>query len=350
LKIHLLKQVHGNFGDDLNRWLWHELLADVWDDDAEVLFVGIGTILDQNLPPARVRVVFGTGVGYTAAPRDLSSNGVGWRIYGVRGPLTARALNIDPALAMTDAAILLATLPQFQSLPRHGTLFVPHWKSVRYGYWQRICTDLGIEFLDPCRDSKWVVGRIASARKVVAESMHGAIIADAFRVPWVPVALSREISPFKWVDWASSMDVSYEPTCLPASTRVERLRNIALKWSVHSNVPDYPSSQAIRAGGTLQFKDRNRLMSDFEQIGRRINQTWRWNTSIGIEVVLKRLARADLGSSAVMLETAAAHFAKLVAQEGSLSSDHSHHRALEHTLSQFEAFKRDCERGEFAVR
>ena len=97
MKIHLLTQVGRNFGDELNRWLWPELLGDVTGDTRDdVLFVGIGTILDRHLPPARVTIVFGTGVGYAAAPRDLLPHSARWRIYGVRGPMTARALNIDP--------------------------------------------------------------------------------------------------------------------------------------------------------------------------------------------------------------------------------------------------------------
>jgi hypothetical protein len=349
VKIHLVKQVHGNFGDELNRWLWHRLFAGAWSDaDDGTLFVGIGTILDKNLPPARVTVVFGTGVGYTSAPPDISTDSSRWRIYGVRGPLTARALKFDKRFAMTDPAILLATLPEFKGLPRRGVIFIPHWKSVRYGSWQAICQSLGIEFVDPCQDSKAVVRRIAGAEKVIAESMHAAIIADAFRVPWIPVALSREVSPFKWVDWAASMGVSYSPVCLPASTRIERMRNALLKLSVHSNAAGYPSYAEVAHGARMHFEDPDRLMSDFEEIGRRINQPWRWNASIGLEVVMKRLATVGLGSSEKMRTVAAAHLAKLPSAEGFLSSDQAHVRLLGDTMGRLEEFKKALKRGEFS--
>src|SRR5580658_4868650 len=114
MKIHLVKQVGGNFGDELNRWLWPELLGDVsCDAHDDVLFVGIGTILDQTLPSARVTIVFGTGAGYTSVPRDIAPYSARWRIYGVRGPLTARALKLDQRFVMTDPAILLATFREF---------------------------------------------------------------------------------------------------------------------------------------------------------------------------------------------------------------------------------------------
>jgi succinoglycan biosynthesis protein ExoV len=356
VKIHRLKEVHGNFGDELNHWLWQALLPDAWSDDGDVLFVGIGTLLDKNLPPARMRIVFGTGAGYTAVPTDIAANSSRWHIYGVRGPLTARALKLDARFVMTDPAILLATLQEFEGLHRRGVIFIPHWKSVRYGCWETICKSLGIEFVDPCQESKSVVRRIASAEKVIAESMHAAIIADAFRVPWIPIALSREVSPFKWVDWAASMDVPYSPVCLPASNRIERIRNALLKWSVHSNAPGYPLPDAVAQGFRMHFEDLDGLMSDFGEIGRRINQKWRWNASIGLEVILKQLARLGLGSSTFiefgaseqMLNAATSHLARLLRGGGYLSSDQAHDRSLDHTMAQLEELRRDSRRGKFA--
>ena len=350
MKIHLLRQVGGNFGDELNRWLWPELLGDVSGDARDdVLFVGIGTILDRNLPPARVTIVFGTGAGYIPVPRGMAPHSARWRIYGVRGPLTARALNLDHRFAMTDPAILLATFREFSGLDRRGTIFIPHWKSARYGNWEAICNNLGIEFVHPCADSRTVVRRIAAADKVIAESMHAAIVADAFRVPWVPVALSREIAPFKWMDWASSVDLCYSPVCLPASNRIEYVRNSLLKWSVYSNTPDYPSANLVARGTRMHFDDLDLLMASFAQVGRRIDQRWRRNASVALEIALKRLARIDLGSSRQMSAVATAHLDKLQADEGFLSSDHSHRRALEDTLGRLEGLKGDLSRRAFRL-
>src|ERR1019366_6854573 len=58
----------------------------------------------------------------------------------------------------------------------------------------------------------------ASAKLVVAEAMHGAIVADTLRIPWIAVECSPEILPFKWVDWCQSMDLPYKPfQLLPTS-------------------------------------------------------------------------------------------------------------------------------------
>jgi len=52
----------GNFGDDLNLWLWNELFPEgFFDDDESTQFYGIGTILHRKIDPAANKVVFGSG-------------------------------------------------------------------------------------------------------------------------------------------------------------------------------------------------------------------------------------------------------------------------------------------------
>jgi hypothetical protein len=45
----------------------------------------------------------------------------------------------------------------------------------------------------------------------------------------------------------------------------------------------------------MYFEHVDKLLSDYEEIGRRINQPWRWNASFGVAVVLRRLAKLGLG-------------------------------------------------------
>src|SRR5215210_6848355 len=99
MKLYYARLKGGNFGDDLNRWLWERLVPGLLDSDGSVLFVGIGSILNSLLDNDKVKVIFGSGAGYGAAPRIDHR----WKIYFVRGPLTAEALGIDRKLAITDA-------------------------------------------------------------------------------------------------------------------------------------------------------------------------------------------------------------------------------------------------------
>jgi hypothetical protein len=98
----------------------------------------------------------------------------------------------------------------------------------------------------------------------------------------------------------------------------------------------------------MHFDDLDLLMSRFEEAGRRINQRWRWNASIGLEVVLKRLANLGLGSSERLISVASARLEKVMSGDGFLSSDRAHARSLDDTLSRLEGLRRDLSSGAFA--
>jgi Polysaccharide pyruvyl transferase len=216
MRLHYYKDPHGNLGDDLNRWLWPRLIPDLLDDDGRTLFLGIGTILRDDVPRRPGKVVFGSGVGYGALPA-LDDR---WQFYGVRGPRTASALGLDPSLAVTDPAVLVRVLiDPLHPSARSGVALVPHHESVLRAAAQKIDLESlarrnGLVFIDPRRPVDESLDAIRNARYVFAEAMHGAILADAFRVPWRPVQLYSHVLASKWHDWTSSLRLAYEPIAI----------------------------------------------------------------------------------------------------------------------------------------
>ena len=68
---------HGNFGDDLNLWLWDALLPGLREVREETLLVGVGTVLNPTLLPSAVhKLVIGSGYGYV--PAVLPFLGLAW--------------------------------------------------------------------------------------------------------------------------------------------------------------------------------------------------------------------------------------------------------------------------------
>lgn len=226
------ESARGNFGDDLNLWLWDFLLPGLRDVHPEILLVGVGTVLnDVLLPPDVRKLVIGSGFGYGSPPEFTDP--AEWDVRAVRGPLTARKLGLDEALGIVDPAVMVADMAEFRDLPRMGgPIFVPHWESTVGGLWPMVCQDAGLGYVDPCGEAKAVIRAIAQAELVVAESMHAAILADAFRVPWVAVTTSRSINSFKWQDWATSLAVRYEPRQVPISSRAEAVTKGARFWGI----------------------------------------------------------------------------------------------------------------------
>jgi succinoglycan biosynthesis protein ExoV len=218
-----------NFGDDINRWLWARLLPEMtWEDDG-TLFCGIGTILGRGLPLAERYIVFSSGVGY--GPPTEGFGGPNWDVICVRGPLTARALGLPSAAGVADGSLLLGSLPDFQPLPeseRSGVVFMPHYDVLDAGDWPEICRLAGVKFINPHTPSEAVLEQLRSAKLVLADAMHAAIVADVLRVPWVPVTTSRRSNTFKWLDWTLSLGLPYRPLSLPSPTLLEGFRNQAL--------------------------------------------------------------------------------------------------------------------------
>ena len=118
-------------------------------------------------------------------------------------------LSLGPRIGWFSGwAVLVADMPEFANVPkRMKCAFVPHWESAVAGLWPVVCATAGLHYIDPRGEAKDVIGQIAACELIVAESMHGAILADAFRVPWVAVSTSANINGFKWRDWAATVDV-----------------------------------------------------------------------------------------------------------------------------------------------
>src|SRR5690606_3200409 len=118
-----------------------------------------------------------------------------WDLRCVRGPLTAEKLGIDPAFGVIDPAVMVAEMPEFKDIPRTGeAIFVPHWRSTLTGMWALSSRAAGLTYVSPCQEARAVVRAIARSGLVVAESMHAAILADAFRIPWIAVATSSNVN------------------------------------------------------------------------------------------------------------------------------------------------------------
>jgi len=208
MKLYYFKDPSMNFGDDLNPWLWNRELPGLFDDDDSSLFVGIGTLLNHRIPRCGKKYVFGSGLGYGALP-DIDAD---WQFICVRGPLTAKELNLPPALAVVDPAVLINRHFPFAEIGKTvGVAFMPHCLSAELGDWAEVCEIAGIEYIDPRQSVEAVMQQLAGAELLLAEAMHGAIAAEAFRIPWVPVVCHDHIATFKWDDWCESLQMEYRP-------------------------------------------------------------------------------------------------------------------------------------------
>lgn len=239
-----------NFGDELNAWMWHELLPPgLLDDDRRVLFLGIGSIIQDIYPRDALKVVVGSGFAgaYSRIPEVHDGT---WDFRFVRGPETCRMLGLPPKLAISDAAILLRAIDNLPAPTEGiGTAFMPHYESVERGNWKRVCDQAGIHFIDPTRPSREVLADIRGAELVITEAMHGAIVSDAMRTPWIGIRTMHHVHRMKWYDWAASLGIRYSAATLTPSNGREM-------WAYHTG--RWGSGRGARAVfGSLAFRPVN---------------------------------------------------------------------------------------------
>lgn len=206
-----------NFGDAINPLVMPHHFPGFFNHDESVMFLGIGSILGFIKPTDKVEkaIVFTSGFAYDSIPKPDKR----YDIRCVRGPMTADALNIDQKLAVTDGALLLRNIPELNQEPckKYKYCYIPHHISEKiFDRWQPLFHETGIEFVSPAQDPLTVIRKIRESEIVLAEAMHAAIIADTFRIPWIPVKMFGHINHFKWQDWLYSMEMGkYEPVFLP---------------------------------------------------------------------------------------------------------------------------------------
>jgi succinoglycan biosynthesis protein ExoV len=211
----------GNFGDDLNDVFMRNLFGegtiapfyqlDPPDDvrATSTLVLCIGTILNRRVPSVPRKLVIGAGAGYGPLPEADDR----WTFEFVRGPHTAAALGLPAAAAITDPALILDDFVALSRAPTHRFGYMPHHATANPA-WRRLIDDLDMLYIDPRRPIDEVVADLGAVEVLITEAMHGAIVAETMRLPWIPVTSAGKINSFKWTDWCASLDLSYAPSRL----------------------------------------------------------------------------------------------------------------------------------------
>lgn len=249
MELYYAASKNGNFGDDMNLWFWDHFLPGWRDRDPDATLFGIGSILGTRIVERHGKVlVCGSGSGYgSLGPVDPDDVRISW----VRGPLTARLLGLDDGVGISDPASLLTVMPEFADRSRGGggAIFIPHRSTAQLQIdWERLGHLCDLRVVLPNQDARKVIHEIIGADLVVTESMHGAIMADAFRIPWVPIKISNQFNDHKWADWAMGLDLTIDaPESLALPKKIFRMAN-ALKSNLRKMKTPKPAPVPAMAG------------------------------------------------------------------------------------------------------
>jgi hypothetical protein len=207
------------------------------------------------------------------------------QFHAVRGPLTARGLNLPINIALGDPALLLPHLFPHSATPHNRALLIQHLlriasekaatRAVAAGCDETLstlvykcCTVEAVKFLRPkgvlfCLwnwntyrksgiSTVWrLIDRIAGASFVLTGSLHGAILAEAYGVPWAAYTDGYVDAPPKWADWGAylGIKISFVSTLREGK---EWWREVGRFGSVQSLRPLLEAFPYIHASATAQ--------------------------------------------------------------------------------------------------
>ena len=266
MKLYFYRGKYPNFGDEINTWLMPKVFPGFFDNNDTTLFLGIGSILFDHYPTKCRKVVFGSGYGGYTAPPKFDEN---WMVYCVRGPRTAEACGLKQDKVAGDPAILTSRYRKRPQQLASRIAFMPHWESLDWGDWQTACRLAGIYFIDPRRSVDEVLDEIEASTALIAEAMHGAIVADALRVPWIPAQPLHASHRFKWLDWAEALDLKLAPHSLWPSTAQEAFMAVTQRRSHRLKHPGGIVALGTRCANpafTMLAAARLRLLSRKEPV------------------------------------------------------------------------------------
>ncbi len=194
----------GNFGDDINLQLWERLFPNLHKLDGRVHFYGIGTVLGGRHDIGIKKVVLGAGIGETGSV----SNDKNWEFCWVRGPLTAKEFGLPVNSGLGDPAILWPELSPGHD-PDGPVGLIPHYATWDKFNWLAVAADAGMVAINPHHSPSQVISQMRNCSRIMAESLHGAICADAMEIPWTACILAHRFNEFKWRDWMATINRPY---------------------------------------------------------------------------------------------------------------------------------------------
>ena len=203
-----------NFGDALTDWLTQHITLGPRIQAARYRLIG-STIddhfirLDLDGLEEGARVAFWCCGMRDSVPLDSHLRS---RIdaFGARGPLTWDLLGLPPDTPLGDPGFLLPLAIKPQLPGANYTLCIPHISEKKSP--EQLLKESGAaRFLSPRiragSDITELVNNIANASFVLTGSLHGAVVAAAYDVPFAFWDTSHVDIPFKWRDFAASIGV-----------------------------------------------------------------------------------------------------------------------------------------------
>ena len=184
------------------------------------------------------------------------------RIFALRGEKTLALcrdrFGLTKHVPLGDPAILMPTLYNPDVEKRHRIGLVPHF--LDFEFVSELAVDMdGVTVLDVRQEPEAFVDHLTACHSVISSSLHGLILADAYRIPNVWAKFTSELMGDQWKfeDYFSTTDSrNNHRTSISNKSDLERAGTMV----PHNSVIRSPKSDFAELRGAL-----DQLISDFDQ-------------------------------------------------------------------------------------
>lgn len=283
-----------NFGDELSSFILNRLnVRNVWTPAEHSDLVMVGSII-EHLPHGWTGDIIGAGKLKPNRVNDLTRA----EVFALRGHLTRAhvALRYGAAPVYGDPGLLVSQFVR-QGPAKYDLGVVSHWsdKALRekYPYAKHI---------DVAQTPAKVIAEIASCKRIVTSSLHGAVVADSYGIPRqleIFEQAAREGGDFKHRDYASVFDGNphFGEMYSPRHEDVLRIQR-DLRRAMHNALDSEPMRLATAAKPARRrlalWRPQISLLVPFRDDNEHRARTWAW---------LKAYYEANLPSCEVVMGT-----------------------------------------------
>lgn len=150
----------------------------------------------------------------------------------IRGPITKQYLPQNTMeIPYGDGGLLVSNVISGATVQK-GVGLMPHLSTeLRFPKIKSLCEELNIKYISPSVEGDIGARIISGLDFLIAEAMHGAIVADSYGIPRINITFSKDINLYKWEDYHYGVRLEkpnfahIRPTMFEGEHRQAMLRN-----------------------------------------------------------------------------------------------------------------------------
>ena len=234
------KLIPRNFGDDINICFLNNIMLEnirIYNPTYRTTnYLFIGSILINKFIDSQ-SIIWGSGM---LKYQNVTNKPL--KICAVRGPKTRQVL-LDSGIQCPeiygDPALLLPYYYYPYIFKKYKLGIIPHHSHITSNLLNNFKNNKDIKIIDFTKYTDWktVIKEIVSCRFIVSESLHGLIIAEAYRIPNIYISFGNINQDFKYEDFFLSINKPvYKPYNITKKTTYEDLLKLQNNYNPAFNI------------------------------------------------------------------------------------------------------------------